>query len=362
MPDRWWWPSEVYGASLEDREGLDGARLLDVRRSKVDALPAIRLTEVAEWLSPAPGHVLLDVGVGPSGELLALWCAGRDRALFEGTRAPQWQSPSPEAAAKVPVTITRHEVDGRWSVLATVRGLAVEHPVVQPLPDKQVLVAGTACELRASGPDRNAYVLDRDGHRVLQGTIGDGIETLQATATGDIWAGFADTGIYGNNGWGEPDDARSIAPIGESGLVRFDRGLVRRWEFDASGQAGRPRWPIVNVYAMNVVGDVAWIYYYDDWDIVRVEDGRLRLWRTSSEGGATEMLVNGDTIALVGGYPPEHDLVRTGTLGADRLEAIQQSRLVLPDGAHLPPTVRMSARGNTLHVVTPDMRYKLELN
>lgn len=329
----------------------------------MDALPAVSLEQVAEWVPPGPEKVLLHVGAGPAGELIALWCAEGDCEAFRGGRSPWREGALPESAARASLTITRHEPDGGWSVMATVRGLPVPYPMVQPMLNGSVLVAGAVCELRDTGPDRNAYVLNNRGQVELEATIGDGIQMLQATASGDVWVGFADTGIYGNHGWGDLPEEQPLAPVGGSGFVRFDRDLVKRWEFDATDleKPDRAMWPITNVYAMNVTDDVAWIYYYTDWAIARVENGRIQFWETGPEGGATAMLVDGEEVALIGGYPPEHDLIRKGTLGAGAMENLKELRLVLADGTPVPPQAAKTARGSALHVITSDARYKLDL-
>lgn len=237
------------------------------------------------------------------------------------------------------------------------------------MPDGTVLIVGSQCELHPDGPDQNAVVLEANGAVLRRATLGHGVDHLQTTASGEVWAGYADEGIYGNWGWGDPDllgpDGQPVLPIGWSGLVRFGRSLSAEWEFDARGAAGREalgdeRPFIDGVLALNVIRETAWIYYFSAHAVARVEDDGTRLWATGREGGGL-LLVAGDRVAFVGGYPPEHDQITIGRLGEHRFEPSSAARLVLPDGSPLPPAARLVGRGSTLHVINDRTRLRLDL-
>ena len=53
--------------------------------------------------------------------------------------------------------------------------------------------------------------------------LGDGIQHLQTTKSGEIWAAYFDEGIFGNLGWRRP--------IGAKGLLRFNSDGKRVYEF-----------------------------------------------------------------------------------------------------------------------------------
>jgi hypothetical protein len=73
--------------------------------------------------------------------------------------------------------------------------LTAVFPVVQPLPDGEVLVVG----LRSGGVHDvdNAAVYDRDGSVAREFRLGDGIEDVQTTRDGAIWVSYFDEGILG---------------------------------------------------------------------------------------------------------------------------------------------------------------------
>ncbi|HEY3929928.1 MAG TPA: hypothetical protein VGL89_16270 [Candidatus Koribacter sp.] len=101
----------------------------------------------------------------------------------------------------------------------------------------------------------------RDSNGQQRGDIfnlGDAIEDVQTTPSGDIWVGYFDEGVYGGG-------------IGQSGLVCFDAQGQAQFKYNAVA-AERHLPPIDDLYAMNVVGESEiWICYYADFPIVRLE-------------------------------------------------------------------------------------------
>ncbi|HEY6315534.1 MAG TPA: hypothetical protein VIY52_32665 [Streptosporangiaceae bacterium] len=102
--------------------------------------------------------------------------------------------------------------------MTQIADLALAHITVQPMPGGRFLVAGARCRWRRDGPDRNAVLYDAHGQVVSEHVLGDGIEHVLATSTGQVWVGYFDEGIYGNYGWGQADTQE---PVGAYGIVRF---------------------------------------------------------------------------------------------------------------------------------------------
>ncbi len=85
--------------------------------------------------------------------------------------------------------------------------------------------------------------------------VGDGIQNVQTTAGGLIWTSFFDEGVFGNYGWERP--------VGESGLIAWDRSGIRVF---TNSEAD-----IADCYALNVVSDEeVWFYYYTDFKLCRL--------------------------------------------------------------------------------------------
>ncbi len=88
---------------------------------------------------------------------------------------------------------------------------------------------------RRDGPDRNAVLYGADGQVVSEHVLGDGIEHVLATSTGQVWVGYFDEGIYGNYGWGGAD---SEEPAGAYGIVRFSPRLEPEWHYPRYTEVG----------------------------------------------------------------------------------------------------------------------------
>jgi hypothetical protein len=309
----------------------DRAQRSAARRAEVLVLPTVEVRHHARLLPPQRDDVLVSASVGPADDVVALW------ALPSGLEA----------------RVTVHVAD---SVLTThLSGLPVAHPLVQSLPDGQVLVVGARCWWRPSGPDRNSVVFDHEGVVLAEHTLGDGIEHVQATRLGEVWVGYFDEGVYGNYGWGE---AGSPSPIGACGLARFSTAFAQDWEFPSGfdGQWGA----ISDCYALNVGNDTTWACYYTDFPLVRIHNGTVTGWRNDVRG-AKAIVAEGSRVALYGGYGPESDRLVVGELDGDRFEMTGEFRLVQPDGRPVPPSARVVGRGADLHVLLDDSWMRLAL-
>lgn len=316
---------------------------------------AVRARHHAALVAPRAGDVRVSASIGPSGEVVALWCAPEDAAeLTPTTTSPGGATfPGTRASRPVPARVTVHAPD--LAVATRIAALAVGHPSVQPLPDSRILVVGGRCRWRPEGPERNAIVYDADGAVLLEATLGDGIEHVRATRRGDVWVGYFDEGTLGNFGWGEPDGE---PPVGARGLVRFSAALTPEWHYPSYDEAA---WGgILDCYALNVDGDTAWASYYTGFPVVRIDKGTVTGWH-NEVSGATALAVDGTRVALYGGYGPDRHRLTVGVLGADRLEVTGEYVLVRPDGRPLPPTARVIGRGAELHVLTEDAWLRLDI-
>lgn len=206
-------------------------------------------------------------------------------------------------------------------------------------------------------PDRNAIFYDTDGQVAGEATVGDGIEHVAVARSGHIWIGYFDEGVYGNYGWG---DAETAPSVGAAGLVRFSPDLEPDWRFPS--HVDQPWGAISDCYALNVVGDTVWACYYTDFPVVRVEAGTVTGWHNTIAHGIRALAVRDATVALFGGYGPDHDRLVVATLGQNRLHQAAEYRLVLPDGSPVPPDAQVVGRGPDLHLIVGLDRYRLGID
>jgi len=217
--------------------------------------------------------------------------------------------------------------------------LKLAFPVVQPLPDGGLLVADSRV---AVGKPPNGHVIGPEGKVRRSIMFGDGIEHMLVDRLGRAWVGYFDEGVFGNLGWGNPG---SPEPIGSPGLVRFDLATGEiEWAFDPPDGSDS----IADCYALNVDGDHAWMSYYTDFDLFRIDsDGGIHRWRVGA-GGPSVIACDGTRVLLVGGY--ESRLSATlWNLGEDRLADPRPVRLRLEGDLSDPEAIW--GRGPTLHAI-----------
>ena len=120
---------------------------------------------------------------------------------------------------------------------------------------------------RTPGPEApNAVLVDSGGRELDRRYLGDGIGHCQADGAGNIWVGYFDEGIYGDQ------------DLGHQGLVKF--GPAGRPEFQFLRDAGHL--PVIDdCYALNVSGgDEAWLCYYSSFVLVQVRANKAELMLT----------------------------------------------------------------------------------
>lgn len=162
--------------------------------------------------------------------------------------------------------------------------------LVQPTPDG-FLLASSRCKFDGDMTAANGLMCDFEGHPTRTLLLGDGIQKIHSTTAGEIWVSYFDEGVFGNLGWNRP--------IGRSGLVRFDGEGNLVYAFDPiSGPDS-----IVDCYAMNVTTlKDTWCYYYTQFSIVHVSEDRVVRHWTCPVGGASEIAVWRDMVAMPSGY------------------------------------------------------------
>jgi hypothetical protein len=302
-----------------------------------DSLP-LRLHATLEPVQP--GDELVDVSVGPAGELVTIWAAADAIDALEARRTSAGGASFPEDLLEQPVALRIVRYGPAPQLLAAIPDYWRTWPTAQPMPGGNVLVVATRVEWSESGVRPNATVYDAAGQVVGEKLFGDGIENLRTTSSGQIWVGYFDEGVYGNLGWGSPGGP---SPVGAAGLVRFGPELERTWAFSGAE-------PIDDCYAVNVVGETLWACYYIDFPVVRIEGDEVRSWSTPGDS-VSALAVAEERVALV----VDRSRVVVGRLGDTEVEVEREYSLTLPDGA------QVFGWGPELHVVAGREWYRLEV-
>ncbi len=174
--------------------------------------------------------------------------------------------------------------------------------------------------------------------------LGDGIGHLQCDHDGNIWCGYFDEGVYGNNGWGLLEGPE---PIGSAGLVKFDRTGRVLWRYADSPPFD---FTIDDCYALNVTEN-AWTCFYSDFPVMHVGSGhQIRLWANEDkQAGPWAIAVDGSHVLLAGGYDGGTRLVLHHLQG-DLAGQVAEARIALPPETS-PKDVRLIGRGDQVHVM-----------
>jgi hypothetical protein len=235
--------------------------------------------------------------------------------------------------------------------------LEVARPLVQLLGSDALLVATRESVRSPAGEAAlNGWVFGLDGQPRGRLLLGDGIEDVQATPSGEIWVSYAlqgTTGDYGLHGWGRLSPEEWVDPVGYTGLVRLDAGGRLRCEFEPPADG-----TIMNdCFALNAWGEEAWVCYHPGLTLARVgADGRARTWR-ADVGAVDAIAVEGDRVLLCGGGPvPEAWAARLDEGG---LADLRRLRLRLPADASGPQ--RLLGRGGWITSYAGDRWLRLDV-
>ena len=327
----------------------------EARRAEVMDLPVIEARPHGVIAGP-DDDVRVCASIGPAGELVAVWVAPDDLdAASAKTLSPGGASfPDPGAARPVPARITVHAP--RLAAVVQIPALTLAHITVQPMPGNRFLIAGARCRWHPDGPDRNAVLYDARGQVLSEHVLGDGLAQVQASSTGEIWAGYFDEGIYGNYGWSEHD---TQLPIGRYGIMQFSPDLEPAWHPDYD--AIRPWGVIDECSALNVSDTGTWLSYDADYPVVRIQDGTVTGWHNDVKG-IRALAVVGSRVTLFGGGRADRDRLAIAELTGDRARLDCEYRIVLADGQSLEPGIEVIGRGPHLHFLTDIGWYQLDIS
>lgn len=294
----------------------------------------------------------VSTSVGSNGEAIRLLA---DESLAGGVFARTEQP----GGASFPKSKTEREYaailavsDASGSREIRVSGLTATFPMIQMLPNDDVLVVSPRCQRYPDGShELNAKVYDSAGVLRREFLLGDGISHVQADASGNIWVGYSDEGVYGNFGWQHADTA-----LGTAGLSCFSNGGQKLWDF----QPPEGFDSISDCYALNVSRVGVWTYYYTDFPFARIDTAwRVRCWNTGLAGGGT-FAVGGERILLYGGYGENRTSCKLLQLRHEKAELIAEVSLVFPAELDLSEAT-VIGRDKELHVFFGDDWYTFSI-
>jgi hypothetical protein len=167
----------------------------------------------------------------------------------------------------------------------------------QPLGKASGILVGARCSHYPDGTsDKNAIIYDFEKKQVTQKlTLGDGIQSVQTTASGKIWCSFFDEGTRGKNGW---DRFNGPEPLGASGLVAYDTNGNKLYEYAAPANDSTDL-SILDCYALNVIGEDVWLCPYTDFPLIKIsENGTINWWQTPKAAHRSVAFAIGNDEAL----------------------------------------------------------------
>ena len=261
-------------------------------------------------LMPPEGAVLLEAAsVGPSNEVIALWSGDGQHVV---------------------------SLDPHGLHAVSLRSMPCRYPMIQPLPGGRILISDSRAAIdRDSGAPLapSTWIYSPSGAAIASGSLGDGIEHMLTTPSGDIWVGYFDEGVYGGGA------------VEHHGLVRFSEDLVPQWLFPYGELE-----PIDDCYALNVSDEIATAYYYSAFHLVRIAEGAARTWSVGVPG-ASHVLFAEDRVALLGGYGEDERRVVHARLSEDgQVERLGEGRLRFPRGMQPSEQSYSVARGPEFHL------------
>jgi hypothetical protein len=326
-------------------------------KNSLRKLLEIQLSPWRDFSNYLAGMELVSINIDPSGKLylLAVTAPADYREHNTGVSLPKIITSQLQ-------TFLIISTDGLKTDIFRIEQQNWNYHFVQPLPDNELLLVCARSHYR--GPkdyDLNGKVFAQNGTLKREFLLGDGIQDIQTTADGKIWASYFDEGIFGNFGWEYP----ASPPIGASGLVMWDKFGKKQYEFSPPDELDS----MCDCYALNVVSDKeTWCYYYTEFPLVCIREGQVHsFWNNPINefkdwiiGGSSNFVIWENFVLFRGGYrqSDKYQLVELLDKGRMRLQATY--RFVNEAGKSL-NEVTASARGSFLFLLEGNSCYRVDL-
>ncbi len=291
-------------------------------------------------------HSLVAFNVGPNGELFVLLAVETMDYRTNDNGFASFAKIVPDARQRYRVLAYRN---GELELELAIDDEPFNIHTLQPLGEDLLLVCSRSEYRGQDDFDRNGRVYSRDGTFLREFLLGDGIETVQVTRSGEIWTSYFDEGIFGNYGWG--------APVGAAGLVAWSEMGEKMYEYDAVG----PVDSMADCYALNVAGnDDVWCCYYTEFPLVHLHKKRIASTWDVPVSGSHAFAILDDHVLFAGGYDNRDafQLVRLAANGTSTL--VGEFALLGDDGTAVKPEQTIG-RGRILYVLSDTMVYQMDV-
>jgi hypothetical protein len=264
--------------------------------------PAIRLTPHARLPRPYRDLHVLHSTVDAYG-----------RAHWLLTERPPGRPPGRRVRKPYDAVVVTVE-DGR-PYETQLSALQSHHPVFDALPDGGFVVA----DARSRRGEEHVQVFDALGRSSWTFRVGDAIQDLLVDENGDIWVGYFDEGVYGDDELSHP------------GLRRWSSTGDPLWEY----RGGPGHGEISDCYALNVDGRATWACPYQDFPLLEIRDDRVVRTLQNPVHGASAFAVHAGRVVFYGPYGDDRNQLVDCRLTWNAVEPVTHTRLVRPDGTDI---------------------------
>jgi hypothetical protein len=220
---------------------------------------------------------------------------------------------------------------------------------VQPLPGELLLTRSRSYFKSPDNFEKNGRVYTRNGKFAREILLGDGIQSVQASSSGVIWASYFDEGIFGNYGW--------QSPVGASGLVAWDPAGNKLYEFEPRKNLNL----ICDCYAMNVESDEdVWIYYYTNFPLVHIRHREIESVWEMPLGGSDAFAVSSGYALFRGGYK-DHDTYNLFSLDSDGKPKLLAGIEIQDRNGGKFVADRVASRADTIYLINNSLLYRFDV-
>ncbi|MDQ5966693.1 MAG: hypothetical protein QG625_2848 [Cyanobacteriota bacterium erpe_2018_sw_39hr_WHONDRS-SW48-000098_B_bin.30] len=224
----------------------------------------------------------------------------------------------------------------------SLQSVEMRFPRIQVFPDSSILVTDSRCAPTVDGHTSNAVVFNQYGAILRRFTLGDAIEDVQISDSGEIWVSYFDEGIFGDG-------------LGTSGLNCFDAKGKLIWRYQAPVGFD----DISDCYAINVAGSFVYACYYTDFPVVQIAPDKSVTGWANNLTGARAIAVSDLRVLLFGGYRDNTrcTVMTLGTHGG--MLAPQSYPVASPEGIE---KCKIMGRGACLHALVGTVWYRLSID
>jgi hypothetical protein len=204
---------------------------------------------------------------------------------------------------------------------------------VQPLLNDELLLVCARSSRKNKKAQNNGHVFSLNGTFKRSFALGDAIQSMQTTSTGEIWTSYFD------EGFGQSFDGIQI-----KGLHRWNANGQMLFQYSPVADLDY----IFDCYAMNVDNDdSAWIFYHSQFAIVQIKDTKIiNYWHTPLR--SKHYICTWNNHALMSGADKKYELYELKSN-----HSIRHSKTY-----SITPTGEKTTRGNTVVIEYNNQFYR----